>query len=143
MTLEECCREEVVVVSSETTATDMARVMESRNVDSVIIVSGENKPLGIVTDRDLAVRIVARGEDPGTVRARDIMSGDLVTFSEGTGIYQAIEQMTRRGIRRMPITGRDGRLVGIITLDDIIRLIGEEMSKIAGNIEKQSPPIPR
>ncbi len=143
MALEACCREEVVSVSPEATATDVARTMEKMNVGSVIVVGEENRPVGIVTDRDIVIRIIARGGDPDALKAEEIMTKDPVTFREEMGIYEAIGKMTRQGIRRMPVVDRDGRLVGIITLDDIIRLIGDEMAKISGNLEKQSPPLPR
>jgi hypothetical protein len=118
MPLEACCREEVVSVFPEATATDVARTMEEKNV-------------GIVTDRDLVIRIIAQGGDPDSTKAVDIMTPDPITFREDMGIYEAIGKMTRRDIRRMPV------------VDDIIRLIGDEMAKISGNLEKQSPPLPR
>jgi signal-transduction protein with cAMP-binding, CBS, and nucleotidyltransferase domain len=142
MGLVDCCREQVVAISPNTPAVDAARIMGEMNVGSVVVVSADRRPIGILTDRDLVVRVMAQELDPGAVRAEEVMSRDLVTFQDSMGIYEAIERMTDKGIRRMPVVDDAGRLVGIVTMDDIIRILGREMIIIAKNIEKQSPPIP-
>jgi signal-transduction protein with cAMP-binding, CBS, and nucleotidyltransferase domain len=141
MGIVKCCREQVVAVSSDTPALDVAKVMGEKNVGSVVVVTGENRPTGIITDRDLAVRVMAQEKNPGEVRAGDILTRDVVTFQDSMGVYEAIQKMTAEGIRRMPIVDDGGRLIGIVTMDDIIRMLGEEMTAIAKNIEKQSPPM--
>jgi len=138
-----CCREQVVAVSLDTPALDVAKTMGERSVGSVVVISGDNKPRGILTDRDLAVRVMAQEKNPGEVRAEEIMTRDVVTFQDSMGIYEAIQKMTDAGIRRMPIVDDTGKLIGIVTMDDIIRMLGEEMAAIAKNIEKQSPPMPK
>jgi signal-transduction protein with cAMP-binding, CBS, and nucleotidyltransferase domain len=141
MGIVKCCREQVVAVSPDTPALDVAKVMGEKNVGSVVVVTGENRPAGIITDRDLAVRVMAQEKNPGEVRAGDILTRDVVTFQDSMGVYEAIQKMTAEGIRRMPIVDDGGRLIGIVTMDDIIRMLGEEMAAIAKNIEKQSPPM--
>jgi signal-transduction protein with cAMP-binding, CBS, and nucleotidyltransferase domain len=136
-----CCREQVVAVSPDTPTTDIARTMGDKNVGSVVVISGDSKPLGILTDRDLVTRVLAQEKNPGEVRAEGIMTRDVVTFHDSMGIYEAIQKMTDVGIRRMPIVDDGGRLIGIVTMDDIVRMLGEEMAAIAKNIEKQSPPM--
>jgi len=136
-----CCREQVVAVSPDTPTTDIARTMGDKNVGSVVVISGDSKPLGILTDRDLVTRVLAQEKNPGEVRAEEIMTRDVVTFQDSMGIYEAIQKMTDVGIRRMPIVDDGGRLIGIVTMDDIVRMLGEEMAAIAKNIEKQSPPM--
>ena len=140
MGLIKCCREQVVAVSPDTPAVEVARIMGAKNVGSVVIVSGDNRPVGILTDRDLTTRVMAREKDPGEVRASDIVTRDVVTFRDSMGIYEAIQKMTAEGIRRMPVVDDAGKLIGIVTMDDIVRMLGEEMAAIAKNIEKQSPP---
>ena len=142
MGLVKCCREQVVAISPDTPAVDAARVMGEKNVGSVVVVSGDNRPVGILTDRDLVVRVMAQERDPGAVRAEEVMTRDVVTFQDSMGIYDAIQKMTDEGIRRMPVIDEAGRLIGIVTMDDMIRMLGKEMAIIAKNIEKQSPPIP-
>ncbi|MCE5338931.1 MAG: CBS domain-containing protein [Methanomicrobiaceae archaeon] len=142
MGIVKCCREQVVAVSLDTPAVDVARIMGEKNVGSVVVISSDNRPAGILTDRDLAVRVMAQEKNPGEVRAKEVMTRDVVTFQDSMGIYEAIRKMTDEGIRRMPVVDDAGKLIGIVTMDDIIRMLGEEMAIIAKNIEKQSPPIP-
>lgn len=141
MGLVKCCREQVVAVSPDTPAVEVARIMGEKNVGSVVIVTGDNRPAGVITDRDLVVRIMARGVDPGEVRAGEIPNRDVITFRDSMGIYEAIQKMAAETIRRMPVVDDDGKLIGIVTMDDIIRMLGEEMAAIAKNIENQSPPL--
>lgn len=143
MGLMHCCREEVVAVSPDTSAVEMARIMDDKNVGSVMVVTGEDRPAGIVTDRDLVVRVLAKGARSEDVTAEEIMTKDLVTFRDDMGIYEAIEKVAREGVRRMPIVDDSGRLIGIITQDDMVRMLSDEMGKLAHTIEKQSPPLPR
>ena len=142
MGIVKCCREQVVAVSLDTPAVDVARIMGEKNVGSVVVISSDNRPAGILTDRDLAVRVMAQEKNPGEVRAKEVMTRDVVTFQDSMGIYEAIRKMNDEGIRRMPVVDDAGKLIGIVTMDDIIRMLGEEMAIIAKNIEKQSPPIP-
>ena len=142
MGIVQCCRDQVVAVSLDTPAVDVARIMGEKNVGSVVVISGDNRPAGILTDRDLAVRVMAQEKNPGEVRAKEVMTRDVITFQDSMGIYEAIRKMTDEGIRRMPVVDDAGKLIGIVTMDDIIRMLGEEMAIIAKNIEKQSPPIP-
>ncbi|MEN6512693.1 CBS domain-containing protein [Methanoculleus sp.] len=142
MGIVKCCREQVVAVSLDTPAVDVARIMGEKNVGSVVVISSDNRPAGILTDRDLAVRVMAQEKNPGEVRAKEVMTRDVVTFQDSMGIYEAIRKMTDEGIRRMPVVDDAGKLIGIVTMDEIIRMLGEEMAIIAKNIEKQSPPIP-
>ncbi|MCK9277645.1 MAG: CBS domain-containing protein [Methanoculleus sp.] len=142
MGIVQCCRDQVVAVSLDTPAVDVARIMGEKNVGSVVVISGDNRPAGILTDRDLAVRVMAQEKNPGEVRAEEVMTRDVITFQDSMGIYEAIRKMTDEGIRRMPVVDDAGKLIGIVTMDDIIRMLGEEMAIIAKNIEKQSPPIP-
>ncbi|MCM2465336.1 CBS domain-containing protein [Methanoculleus oceani] len=141
MGLVKCCREQVVAVSPDTPAVEVAKIMGEKNVGSVVVVTGDNRPAGILTDRDLAVRVMAQEKNPGEVRAEDVVTRDVITFQDSMGIYEAIQKMTAEGIRRMPIVDNAGKLIGIVTMDDIVRMLGEEMAAIAANIEKQSPPI--
>ncbi|NLZ29586.1 MAG: CBS domain-containing protein [Methanomicrobiales archaeon] len=142
MGLMKCCREQVVAISPDTLAVDVAKIMAEKNVGSAIVVGTDGRPLGILTDRDLVIRVLTQNANPGTVRTEEIMTRDVVTFPDSMGVYEAIRKMADRGIRRMPVVDDAGKLTGIVTMDDMIRMLGEEMALIAENIEKQSPPIP-
>lgn len=100
---------------------DVARLMTARGVGAVVVMEG-SKPVGIVTDRDIVVRVTAPGLDQTKIVIGDIMSMPLVTVSVAESVDSAIELMGRHGIRRMPIVDESGRLTSILTLDDILRL---------------------
>ena len=141
MGLVKCCREQVVAVSPDTPAVEVARIMGEKNVGSVVIVTGDNRPVGVLTDRDLTVRVMAQERNPGEVRAGDIVTRDVITFRDSMGVYEAIQKMTAEGIRRMPVVDDAGKLIGIVTMDEISRMVGGEMAVIKKNIEKKSPPM--
>jgi CBS domain-containing protein len=138
MTLAECCSKDVVMASPDSSVVEAARLMEERNVGS-IIVTEEERPVGIITDRDIALRVIAQGKRPEETTIRDVMTPDPVTLNGNMEIFEAIEYVTREGIRRLPIVEADGRLVGIITLDDVIGILGKEMSNVSEAIEKNRP----
>jgi signal-transduction protein with cAMP-binding, CBS, and nucleotidyltransferase domain len=139
MTVAECCRMDVVTASPGAKVIDVARLMEDSNVGCVVITGDDNCPVGIVTDRDLVVRVMAAGLDPGKTSISDVMTEDLVLVEDGTGLFEAMQCVREEGIRRLPIVDDDGRLVGIITMDDIIRLIGAEMQCIGDVIREATP----
>jgi CBS domain-containing protein len=138
MTIYECCVPEVITVSPDLPVLDIARLMEETNLGCVIVTE-EEKPVGIITDRDLVLRVMAAGRDSSETRAHQVMSKDLIVLKGEMGLYEAMEHMKDRGVRRMPVVDDRGRLQGIITVDDIIRLLVEEMGCIARIIQAGSP----
>ncbi|MDZ7688570.1 MAG: CBS domain-containing protein [Halobacteriales archaeon] len=145
----EIAREAEEVVTSEPDATlrDVAETMRDENVGSVVVVKG-NEPIGILTDRDVTVRCVARGDDPDTVTVEEAMTSDLVTVNAHDSIDELIETFDAAGVRRMPVVdGDDNEIAGIVTLDDIAVLlsvelggIAEEMESLSNVIRSGSPP---
>jgi len=111
----------VYTVTPDTSISDVARLMVSRDVGDVIVVEGQ-KPVGIVTDRDLIVRVTGAGLDVNAVQVREVMSQPPVTISRNEETRVAIDRMGAHGIRRLPIVDEEGRLVSILTMDDIILL---------------------
>jgi CBS domain-containing protein len=137
MTVYACCRTDVVTVGPETSLRAVAGLMEEENVGSVVVID-EEKPVGIVTDRDLALRAFVNTMDLDATHVREIMSPDPVVLEAGMGLFEAMEFMGSRGVRRMPVVDENGMLRGIITVDDIIRLLVEELSCIANILEEES-----
>ncbi|MFD1598104.1 CBS domain-containing protein [Halobellus rarus] len=137
MPIEDLARSDVVTADRDTSVAALATAMRDEDVGSIVITDGET-PVGIVTDRDLAVRILGADVDPATQTAADVMSGDLCFIDRGAGFYEAAELMSERGIRRLPV--RDGdSLVGIITADDLTELLADEQQKLAEIIRAQRP----
>jgi len=100
---------------------DVARLMTARGVGSVVIVEGR-KPIGIVTDRDIVIRVTAHGLDPDKVPVESVMTSPLVTITQNEDVAVAIAVMARHGIRRLPIVDEAGCLAAILTLGDVLRL---------------------
>jgi len=134
MPISEICNREVIIVQPNDAAIVAAKLMRQHHVGDVLVVEargGLRIPVGIVTDRDLVVEIIAPELDPAAITVGDIMAPDLVTVKENTGIYEAIEYMRAKGVRRLPVVNDSGGLVGILTLDDLLELLAEELLELA------------
>lgn len=112
--------------------------MEEKNIGSIVVVE-ERKPMGIVTDRDILLRVINRGLDSKGTSVDDVMTKEIVTLREDMGLFEALQQVKGKGIRRFPIVDAKGNLQGIMTLDDILYLLGKEMADVASIIEKEGP----
>ena len=137
MPIEDLARDDVVTATPDTLVPALASLMEEEAVGSVVIVDGET-PVGIVTDRDLAIRVLADGELPGEQTAEDVMTDDLATVEAGVGFYEAAELMADHGVRRLPVCEGD-TLVGIVTADDLTELLADEHQQFASVVQAQRP----
>ena len=140
MQVGEVCTREVVCASSETTVAAAAKTMRQYHIGDVVVTrteAGRRIPLGIVTDRAIVVGVVATELAPSTLTLGDIMSPELTTAREHEDVFEAVERMRNRGVRRMPIVDAEGSLVGIISLDDVIEILAEQMSQLAHLIARE------
>jgi CBS domain-containing protein len=137
MPIENLARSDAVTAAPDTPVTDLAATMDEENVGSVVITNNET-PVGIVTDRDLTVRVLGEGGVPTDQTAKDVMTDDLCTAEPDTGFYEAATLMAEHGIRRLPIC-KDDSLVGIITADDITELLADEQQHLGDIIRAQRP----
>jgi CBS domain-containing protein len=131
------CSKPAVTASPDTTVQEVAHRMWTRKVGAVVIVNGHGKPIGVVTDRDIAVRVVSQGADPAVVRVGTLISRKPTVIRETAGILDATKLLSRRGVRRLPVVSETGKLVGIISLDDLLMLIGSELSHIASTLASE------
>ena len=134
MPVSEICNREVVVVQRNDTALEAAKLMRQHHVGDVLVVEDRNGvriPVGIITDRDLIMEIMAPELDGSVITVSDIMAQALVTVKESTGIFEAIQYMRQKSVRRLPIVNEGGGLIGILTLDDLLELLSEELLEIA------------
>jgi CBS domain-containing protein len=115
----------------------LALRLEEANIGSIVI-EEEMMPVGIVTDRDLALRVVARGDDPKTTTAADVMTPDPVTITIDAGLLDVTRLMREHGVRRVPVVDDNDKLVGIITLDDVMSLLTRELDDLGDVIEAES-----
>ena len=140
MPIGDVCIRDVVVTRSGTTVLEAARLMAQNHVGNLVVVedvNGRRVPVGIITDRDIVRNVVAEGLDAGVFTLGDLGVRELVTVAEDQGIYECMQQMRINGIRRLPVVDRKGGLVGIISLDDLIQLLAEEMSELAKVIVRE------
>jgi len=129
------CRREVVTCGADEPLVAVARIMRTRNISSVVAADG-GVPVGIVTDRDLRNKVVAHGLDPRVLLVRAIMSSPLITVGEEEFLFEALHQMSSHGIHRVGVVDRAGRLVGIITDTDILRLQARSPQQLIRDIEE-------
>lgn len=137
MPIDDLARSDTVTASPETPVTELAATMDEEGVGSIVITNDET-PVGIITDRDLTVRVLGEDVDPAGQTAKDVMTTDLCTANPNAGFYEATNLMANNGIRRVPIC-EDGTLVGIITADDVTELLSDEQQQLGDMIRSQRP----
>lgn len=138
MPIEDLARTEVVSASPETSVSELAQQMRDENVGSVVV-TNDNSPTGIVTDRDLTTRVLAEETAPADQTADDVMSTDLCAVGPDAGFYEAAQVMSENGVRRLPVCDENDELVGIITADDLTELLADENQQLASVIQAQRP----
>lgn len=134
------CMRDVVIAGRDTTVREAAKLMAQHHVGNLVVIEetgGRTLPVGIITDRDIVRNVMAEDLDPAVFTLGDLVARELVTAPEDQGVFECIQNMRIHGIRRMPVVDRHGGLVGIISLDDLIQLLAEEMSELAKLISRE------
>lgn len=139
MTLNDVAVPGVETAGPDTAIEVLANTMAASNVGSIVITEA-SVPVGIVTDRDLAISVIGSGADAATLTARDVMTPDPQTMTVEQGIFEVTNVMCQNAVRRMPIVDGEGAVVGIVTLDDLVRLLVAELGNLSGVIEAESHP---
>ena len=126
----------VAVVEPDTTAVAVAQLMRKHHVGALVVVDAVEKtrPVGIVTDRDLVLELMAEVLDPAVFTAGDIMSVDLVTARPDMDAMDAVQLMQKHRLRRLVITEASGELVGIVTMEDVLELLARELADLAAGL---------
>jgi CBS domain-containing protein len=127
----------LVTVAAEDTVERAARIMRDRHV-GCLIVTRQGRPAGIITDRDLVVRVVAEGRAPSTSVIGEFVTYDPITVSVHEGIETAVERMRRHGVRRLPMVDETGVAIGVVTADDLLVLLGGEIAAVCEGIENRA-----
>ena len=125
------CMKPVVTASAQMTISEAARAMRSKNIGALVVVNA-GRPIGMLTDRDITVEVVAHGMDPDSVRVGDVMRKKPVTIRQDLGLLDAARTFAKSGVRRLPVVDKGGVLIGVIAIDDITMLLGNEMGYLAG-----------
>lgn len=133
MTIGAICNRKVITVKPEDSVFHAAALMRQHHIGDVVVVKQHQNntiPIGIVTDRDVVVEITATGLDPQAITASDIMLTKIETIKDSAGILEALQLMSQKGIRRLPVVGDQDALLGIFTMDDALSLLAKEMGMI-------------
>lgn len=134
MSIGEICNREVVIAERSVPVIQAAGLMREYHVGDVVVVeslAGRRRPVGIVTDRDIVVEVMAAGLSPDTLTVGDMLGGEVAAVREDEGVFETLRYMRSKGVRRMPVVDREGWLLGIVTLDDLMVLLAEEMGELA------------
>ncbi|MBI4819831.1 MAG: CBS domain-containing protein [Deltaproteobacteria bacterium] len=139
MKVRDICTRQVVTMFDDGTVLDAARLMRAHHVGDVIVLRApDESPIGIVTDRDIVVGAVALGvSDLASIFVRDLITRDLVTVNDDDDVFTAMEIMWPHGVRRIPVLGADGRLSGILTYDDLVHRISEQLADLTRTVKRQ------
>jgi signal-transduction protein with cAMP-binding, CBS, and nucleotidyltransferase domain len=140
LTAGDLCVRRVVTALRSTVLDEAARLMRSEHVGSLVVV--EETPqgrvaVGMLTDRDIVTAVVARDVQASTLRVGDVAGDDLVSVREGDSLSDVLATMLRRRVRRLPVTGPQQVLVGLISADDLLRVLSEELGMLARVIGEQ------
>lgn len=134
MAIGEICNRKVVIVERSASVPVAARLMRQHHVGDLVVVDvagDRTRPVGIVTDRDIVLEVVAMDLAADALTVGDIMAPELVTVREAEGVFETIRYMREKGVRRIPVVDGEGWLAGIVTLDDLVELLAEEMNELA------------
>ena len=140
MPVGELCIRHTVVVPRGTTVQEAAKLMRKHHVGDVIVTdhsTGNRKPVGIITDRDIVIEVIAQGLHPSQVSVDDIMDADLLMVREQEGVFETIGKMRAKAVRRVPVIDAEGALAGIVCVDDLIELLAEELGDLAKVISRE------
>lgn len=135
------CRCDVVTIDQNETAHAAAGAMREHGV-GCLIVTGGGRPWGVLTDRDLALRVIRRGLDPKQTLVSTLTERDFVSIREDRPVRVATRLMERFGVRRLPVLNARNQLVGIVSWDDLLGLLARELSDAADAAASQSPRLP-
>ena len=127
------CTREVVVAPPSLSVDEAARLMRERHVGCIVVVEqgdGGRLPAGILTDRDIVLAVVARDADAKNLRVGDVMTATLASVRESDTLYDVLSTMRSRGVRRVPVTGAHGALVGILTQDDVLNALAGQLQAL-------------
>lgn len=140
MTIGGICTRKVVIGARDTSLYEAAKLMREHHAGDLVVTDArgdKRTPVGIVTDRDIVIAVLAEGLNPEGLTVGEIMTAGLVTVNENDGVFEALRLMRCEGVRRAPIVDDAGALIGIVALDDLLELIAEELGDLASLIREE------
>jgi CBS domain-containing protein len=139
MNVGEVCERDVVTIRPQDDVFAAAQAMREKHVGFLVVVEpgpadGDLRPVGVLTDRDIVITVVAREANPRALRVEDVMTRKPVTTPATTTLEEALRDMRRVGVRRLPVVGEHGELFGVIAIDDALARLTEQLQHVAGAI---------
>jgi CBS domain-containing protein len=140
MLMGEACNREVIVVGRTDSVIDAARLMRQHHVGDLVVVEerdGQRFPVGILTDRDIVVGVVAENISLERLTVGDVMSFDLLTAQEEDTVWDTLQRLRTRGVRRVPVVNARGGVVGILSTDDVLDILATELRAVAQLVQSE------
>ena len=136
------CKREIVTVTRQDPIVTAAKLLREKHVGCLVVVEEKEgciQPVGVVTDRDLVVEVLAAEINPQDITIGDIMSYEVLTAWESDTIWETLQRMRVKGVRRIPVVDEQNALIGILSSDDLLEVLAEELSQLAklSNREQQ------
>jgi CBS domain-containing protein len=131
------CSKPAVTATVDMTIREAARRMATRKVGALVVVDVRGRPVGVVTDRDITTQIVATGKNPAQVRVGSLVRRAPVVIDENADIADATKRLAQRGVRRLPVVDAAGEVMGIISLDDLMIILGAELGHLASMLASE------
>jgi CBS domain-containing protein len=138
LTAGDICKRKVSVAYQQTSVVAAAQLMREDHVGCLVVVeetNGNRQVRGLITDRDIVMSVVAMGLDPEPLCLEDVMSASLVTANESDSLPELMRSMRENGVRRVPVVGANDELMGIVTLDGVLKILVHEMNLLVGSID--------
>lgn len=139
MSIGQYCNRHVVTTGKTTEIDEVARLMRQHHVGTVVVVERREDaefPMGIVTDRDLVVEVLAQNLSPNTVTVGDVMSSSLVTAREDDNFWHTLDRMSAKGVRRLLVVDEKGALVGILAVEDVLTALAVGLSDVTRLVQR-------
>lgn len=140
MKLKDLCVLDVACCKPEISIDTAARLMRQQHTGDLVVVDesdGGREPIGMITDRDIVVQVIATGRDPASTKVVDVMTAPLVIASGSEDLDTALERMREQGVRRLPVVDDTGNLLGIVTLDDVLQVHARQAAGLLDVIARE------
>lgn len=135
--IKEVVNREVITISPTSPVSEAAHMMMNEDIGALIVTDAETRPVGILTDRDIVVSVIAEGISPDGVTVEEAMSKNLITVDEDADIFDMLRLLSENSVRRLPVT-RLGKLTGIVSVDDLIVIVATELVNVAMALSSKS-----
>jgi CBS domain-containing protein len=139
MAIRDYCRRDPCVATAGETVREAAKRMDARGVGCLVVVDGDSRPVGMLTDRDIVMRVLRRRRDPDRTTVGEVMHEEVSCLPDDAPVERAMRRMHVDGVRRIPVVDDAGRIVGIFTADDALQLLSSEIAGLAEAVRAQFP----